>query len=237
MIDSAQNPRFKQLLKLKQKKQRLEEGLFLVEGEHLVEEAIASGYCELLIANAAVPYWNQDTLILSPVLLKQLSELESSKLIFALCRIPKEQKPGKRVLLLDGIQDPGNLGTLIRSAAAFDFDTIVYENTVDVYSQKVIRSSQGALFKLSLISMELSAFINAHKDYQYYGTSVNQGLDVRDIVPKNPKIAIVLGNEGQGVREDILKLVNQVITIPMAKAESLNVGVAGSIIMYHFSLF
>ncbi|MGI6392712.1 MAG: TrmH family RNA methyltransferase [Candidatus Izemoplasmatales bacterium] len=234
MINSAQNPKFRQLMKLKQKKYRLEQGLFLVEGEHLVKEAIAGGNCELVVAGADVSFWKKETIILSPALLKQLSDLESPQFLFALCRIKSDFHLGKRLLLIDGIQDPGNLGTLLRSALAFGFDTIVYENTVDIYCPKVIRGSQGALFGLSLINTGLIPFISDHPDYKFYGTSVASGKDVGAIKETAAKIGLILGNEGQGVRKELLHLADEIITIPMEKTESLNVSVAGSIIMYQF---
>ena len=223
-------------MKLKQKKYRLDQGFFLVEGEHLVKEAIASGYCEVVVSSNEVACWPDETLIISQSLLKQLSDLESPQYVFALCKINPDPLPGERLLLIDGVQDPGNLGTLIRSALAFGFDTVICENTVDIYSPKVIRGSQGAMFWLSLINSGLAGFIKSHPEYKYYGTSVVSGKDIRLIKQVPTRIGLILGNEGKGVSEELLMMADDVVTIPMQKTESLNVGVAGSIIMYQLSL-
>ncbi len=142
-----------------------------------------------------------------------------------------------RLLLLDRIQDPGNLGTLLRSALAFDFDGVILgEGCVDLYNEKVIRSTQGAIFKLAIQHQCLTEVIKTLKEQgvQVYGTSLQNGKPLREI-EATTKMAFILGNEGSGVSKELLALTQQNIFIEMGeKIESLNVSIAGSIIMYQF---
>ena len=138
-------------------------------------------------------------------------------------------------LILDNIQDPGNLGTIIRSAVAFNFDTIILSNdSVDVYNSKVIRASQGLLFNVNIKIGDLTEIIPELKNngYQIYGTKVTNGNDVKSIA-KNSLFAIIMGNEGNGMSDAVSKLCDSFVYINMNdKCESLNVGVAASILMY-----
>jgi TrmH family RNA methyltransferase len=135
--------------------------------------------------------------------------------------------------MLDRIQDPGNFGTLLRSALAFGFDTIVYEDSVDPFNSKVLRSTQGAIFRLNLIEAKLADFIDGHPDYQYYGTALKNAVSLTTIPRQDKKIAVILGNEGSGVRPEILSKTAADIFIDIEQVESLNVAIAGSIIMHH----
>ena len=152
----------------------------------------------------------------------------------AVCNKLESKELGSRIIALDNIQDPGNLGTIIRSAVAFNFDTIVISNdSVDVYNSKVIRATQGMLFNVNIVVTDITSFLNDIKtDYKIIGTDVVGGKSVSDF--KNlKKFAIIVGNEGQGMSNDAKKLCSDFVYIPMSKdCESLNVGVAASIIMY-----
>ena len=148
------------------------------------------------------------------------------------CKMIANNTLSNRLLILDRVSDPGNMGALMRSAKAFGFDTIVLgEGCVDIYNDKVIRSSQGAIFKLNYINCNLVEFIKEHKEYKIYGTNVVNGIDVSS-VGKQDKMGIVLGNEGQGISKEVFDVLEKNIYIPMKNTESLNVSVAGSIIMY-----
>jgi len=229
MIESLTNNKIKYTTKLKLKKYRTENHQFLVEGEHLIEEAIKSNLVDYIFTTKDTDY-DVPSYRVSEKVMKKLSDLNLSEV--AVCNKPKTIKQSDRILILDGVQDPGNLGTLIRSAAAFGFNTILYENTVDCYNEKVIRSSQGALFYVNLIEVDLIEFMKANKEIHYYGTNVQNGNNLKAIKFNQDKLAIILGNEGFGVRKSIQDLVNTNINIPMLDTESLNVGVAGGILMY-----
>ena len=139
--------------------------------------------------------------------------------------------------MLDTLQDPGNVGTLIRSALAFNYDKIyVSESTVDVYNEKVIRASQGAIFKINVVKKELSEIyrILKNNEFEILVTSLTNNSIYLEEMEKKEKFAIVLGNEGNGVSEVSLKNATSIVKIRMSdKIDSLNVAVAGSIIMYN----
>ena len=146
--------------------------------------------------------------------------------------MPEKEIQGN-VCLLDNIQDPGNLGTIIRSAVAFDIKTIILSNdSVDLYNDKVIRASEGMLFHINIIRMDLKDAIKElkEKNYTIYGTDVIKGTTLKEIA-FDDKTAITIGNEGQGMKEELKKLSDKMIHIPI-NCESLNAGVAASIIFY-----
>ena len=232
MIESLTNSKIKYAAKLKQKKYRTEYGQFLVEGEHLVTEAIKSGHIDCLFSTETDIYEGIETYLVTNEVFNKLSDLNSKHGIIAICNKPDNKELSDRILILDGIQDPGNMGTLVRTAAAFGFNTIIAEDSVDFYNEKVIRSSQGALFYINIMDKEIDEFIKTHIEYHYFGTDVLTGKDIRDIDFNEERLAIILGNEGNGVRDSIKGLVNTNINIPMINTESLNVGIAGGIIMF-----
>lgn len=232
---SINNPKIKELSKLKIKKQRDKLGLFLVEGAHLVKEAYESGYLKelLLLENSE---FKLDVLInyVTENVLKYLTDVETPAGIIGVCEIKQMNLQGNKLLLLDGIQDPGNLGTIIRSSVAFNVDTIIInDKCADPYSNKVVRASQGMLFKTNIVKEDLNKFIKEIKGkIPIYGTKVTNGKNVKNL-EKISKFAIIMGNEGQGVSQELLDLCDEYLYIPMnKKCESLNVGVATSIILY-----
>ncbi|MBU1144651.1 MAG: RNA methyltransferase [Firmicutes bacterium] len=234
MIVSLTNEKIKDVLKLKLKKHRLEAMEFVVEGFHLVQEAISEGVCKRIFYTEKTLDFKLETYQVSEEVMKKMTDLENSQGILAVCKISSTENLSDRVLILDGIQDPGNLGTLIRSASAFGYSTIVYENTVDIYNQKVIRASQGAIFKLHFSSQNILTFMKLHPEYYYIGTDLKEGKNLNNFFVSVKKIAIILGNEGSGVNELILAKTNANLYIEMDNMESLNVSVAGSILMHHF---
>ena len=148
--------------------------------------------------------------------------------MIAIVKKKKEEDYKNKLILIDSIQDPGNLGTIIRSAVAFNIDTVVLgNNTVDLYNEKVIRATQGLLFHINIIKRKLK-----NDNYQILGTKVTHGTLVENISLKN-KYAFIMGNEGNGVDEELLDLCDDYLYIGMNDlCESLNVGVASSIILY-----
>ena len=231
MITSKDNAKIKELAKLKTGKYRSETKTFLVEGKHLVSEAKASGLLIEAFSLDDIPGYTQ----VSADVMKKLSSTDTLISEVALCKMKEELPLDSKILILDKIQDPGNLGTLLRSAKAFSFNTVVLgEGTVDLYNEKVIRSSQGAVFKLNIIKKDLVKFIPTLNRYKVYGTNVRNGIDIKDVKEKD-NIALILGNEGNGISKEVNDLVKYNIYIKMDNMESLNVGVAGSILMYEFS--
>ena len=239
VIESVNNERIKEIRKLKEKKHRDKEKKFLVEGEHLALEAYKSGNLEILIICDGYDYdMDVNKIFVTKDVIKSISELETPYNVIGICNIKENDEIGNKVLLLDNIQDPGNLGTIIRSAVAFNVDTIVLNNkSVDLYNSKVLRAAQGNNFYINIIRKDLIEFVSLLKKdgYKIYSTNVNNGNDVKN-VKTNEKYAIIMGNEGNGVSADLQDLSDFNIYITMNdKCESLNVAVATSIILYELN--
>ena len=236
IYSSVDNKKIKYIKKLYSKKYRDEFNEFIIEGEHLVKEAFDRGILKELILEEGMEFnLNVETNYVTNNVLKYISELSNPSKILGICRKLEEKEIGNKIVILDGIQDPGNLGTIIRSSVAFNIDTIILGNDcVDVYNSKVLRATQGMLFNINIIERDLIDFIPILKDKQYkiYGTKVNGGKSLKNI-EKNDRFAIIMGNEGNGVKPNILDMCSDYIYIDMnSRCESLNVGVATSIILY-----
>ena len=233
MYTSTNNDFIKRIKKLNEKKYRDIYNEFLVEGEHLVLEALKNNIIKHIIVQDDYNFDYDDKIIVNNKVMKYISNLDNPSGIIGVCEKNNNKQIGNKLLILDNIQDPGNLGTIIRSAVAFNFDTIILsKDTVDLYNSKVIRATQGMLFKINIIITEIDEFINNLDGYSIIGTDVVNGKNIKDF--KNlEKFAIIMGNEGKGVSEKIKKLCSDNIYIPISSTcESLNVGVAASIIMY-----
>lgn len=236
VITSPSNSKVKYWSNLLQKKYRDSEGVYLVEGEHLVLEAIRKNLVVEIIAceDYQINYLG-DIFYVTYDILKKLSKVETPQKVMAVVRKKEFSLIGNKILVLDRVQDPGNLGTIIRSAVAFNIDTIILsDDSVDLYNEKVIRSTEGMLFNINVIRKNLKTFLPKLKEdnYKIVGTHLTSGIKIKDyIYPK--RIALVMGNEGQGISSEVLSLCDDIIYIPMNEScESLNVGVATSIILY-----
>ena len=236
IITSLNNPTIKEISKLKNKKYRDLTNTYLVEGNHLVEEAYKNNLLtKIILLEDTTCNYDIEKIYVTKEVMKKLTELDTPNKIIG---IVKENTPlpiGNKILILDNIQDPGNLGTIIRSSVAFDIDTIVLSpNTVDIYNPKVIRSTQGMIFYTNIITLKLKEFIDEikTKNYTIFGTNVRNGKNIKEITLPE-KFALVLGNEGQGESKEIESLCDDNIYIKMSsKCESLNVSVATSILLY-----
>ncbi len=244
-IDSVQNASVKSWKKLHTKKEREKTGLFIIEGFHLVEEALKSDIVEtlLLTEETNIPAaWKLDNIslvIVTEEVIQLLSETETPQHVIAIC---KKQAYGEismegTFLLIDAVQDPGNLGTMIRTADAAGVTAVIVGNgCVDVYNGKTIRSTQGSLFHLPVLKGDLSEWIPKLQENRVtvYGTSLQNAKPYQDVQPvKNA--ALVVGNEGSGVQQELLSLTNENLYIPIhGQAESLNVSVATGVLLYYF---
>lgn len=238
-IESLENKKVKEWTKLQQKKYRDEKNLFIVEGKNLITEAYNSGnLIELILEEGKVLPLDVETYYVTEDIINKISTLDNPGSVLGVCKKLEEKKLGDRILVLDDISDPGNLGTIIRSACAFNVDTIILsENSVDLYNPKVVRATQGILFNVNIIKKDLSNFIPLLKTngYKIYGTDVDGGVNVKSL-KEYGKVCIIIGNEGRGVSDNIKKLCDKQIYINMnQKCESLNVGVAASIILYELA--
>ena len=237
LYSSVNNEKIKNIKKLNTKKYRDETNLYLVEGEHLVKEAYENNVLEelILLENTNL---NIDVKIsyVTKNVLNFISNLDTPNGILGICKKKENTLKGNKIVILEDIQDPGNLGTIIRSSVAFNVDTLVLSNnTVELYNLKVIRATQGMLFKLNIIiENDLENLIKNLKqnNYTIYTTNVKNGNSLKTIEKKD-KVAIIMGNEGSGVSDKLNSLADKYLYIDMNKnCESLNVAVATSIILY-----
>lgn len=242
LITSLENEKIKNYIKLKDRKYRKKTKTFIIEGLHLVLEAYKNGnIIELILEKDEILPLDVKCVYVTNDIINKISSLDTPSKIMALCN---EKEPnedlGDKVLLLDNIQDPGNLGTIIRSSVAFNIDTIVLSpDTVDLYNPKVLRATQGMFFHINIIVKELNSVIEnlKNREIPIYGTRVEFGEDVREFKNKDKnKYALIVGNEGNGVSSEILEKCNKFLYIDMnEKVESLNVAVATSIILYEMN--
>lgn len=250
MITSKQNDLIKHLKKLQTKKGRQKANEYLLEGPHLIEMAIQAGAVILGIyfveKNWLALYNDYPHEEISATIADYLSETEHTQSVFANLTLPAQgavdvSELAASVLLLDGLQDPGNVGTIIRTADALGYqDVLLGKGTVDIYNSKVLRAMQGSHFNVRIAAVDLTGIIPQLQAQKYYIMATeldDQAQSVRTLdVSQFPKRGIVLGNEGNGVSDSVLALVDQSIYIPMqGNAESLNVAIAAAIIMYQFS--
>lgn len=240
LITSVNNEHIKEISKLKEKKYRDETNMFLVETKHLVLEAYRAGLIkELILEQNEIFPIDVPTTYVSKEVLKKISSLDTpSKVMAVVKKRTYTTDLGERILILDKIQDPGNLGTIIRSAVAFNIDTIICStDTVDLYNPKVVRSSQGMMFHIPILTKNIEQIIKdlKSKDYKIVGTKVTNGHDVRTSSIYS-HFALVIGNEGQGMSKNIEELCDEFLYIKMnGNCESLNASVAASILMYEIN--
>ena len=236
-ITSLQNSKVKKWTALHKKKERDLTGLFLIEGEHLIQEALKEGIVETIITDTSSPFDFEHTVLVTDSIMKKLSENVSQVHLIAVChKLDQQVKDMKRVILLDGVQDPGNLGTLIRTAVSFSFNCVyVSEETVDLYNDKTIRSTQGALFHIPVIRCNLNDVVKElqHDHFTIVATSLEESKTISEIKPVS-RMGFIFGNEGQGVSKQLQEAANERLRIEMHGFESLNVAVAGGIVMYEY---
>ncbi|HIS12034.1 MAG TPA: RNA methyltransferase [Candidatus Onthocola stercoravium] len=229
-ITSLQNEHVKYWNSLKEKKVRDKERRFLIEGDHLINEAKRQN---LIIETISVIDLAADYLVTEDIM-KKISSQTSISYNAAVVRFIPEDSISGNIIILDGIQDPGNLGTIIRSCIAFNFTTIILgDNSVDLYNPKVVRATEGMIFHINVLRRNLVEFIPTLKNlgYKIVGTDVINGVDIKNL--KHDDIALVLGSEGQGMSKSVRELCDEFVYINMNEScESLNVGVAASILMY-----
>ena len=237
VITSLQNSKVKKWTSLHTKKGRDETGLFLVEGEHLTSEALAAGCVETIITDQEPVYDFEPTVFVNEAVMKKLSQNVSAVHLIAVCREKEADiRDLSKVILLDGVQDPGNLGTIIRTAVSFGFDAACCsQDCCDLYNDKAVRSTQGALFHIPVIRRKLTDIIGCLKrdGFRVVATCLEESETMSEI-PDSGKLAFIFGNEGNGVRPEILDAADTHLRIEMEGFESLNVAVAAGIIMYHY---
>lgn len=255
-ITSADNRIGKQILRLQQKKERDETGRYLIEGPNLIQEAVQLGIpLEALLVSDSFPkssllidgkeadwsLWNKHLYEVSDPLFQKLSGTITPQGILAVVAKPvwrEEQilKPGRNILVLDRVQDPGNLGTILRTADAADYGgVLVVKGSGDLYNPKVVRAAAGSLFRLPVGFVDSAAAVGDL--CQRFGKrlicTAPRGSRDYFTIDMRQDIALVLGNEGNGISQELLALAAERVRLPMAgSVESLNVAVAAGILLY-----
>ncbi|MEO1772741.1 TrmH family RNA methyltransferase [Candidatus Enterococcus ferrettii] len=246
-IQSNKNPFIKEIKKLQQKKYRQQTNSYILEGFHLVQEAFNAGVeiQEVFVNPRGQKEWAAwlaerfpEYYLVSDEILKMLADQPTPQGMAAVVSMTEdtiEQFTGAW-LLLDQVQDPGNVGTMIRTADAAGFSGVVLgEGTVDLYNPKTLRSMQGSHFHLAVVSRKLPELISELQSQKFtvFGTALDKNAKNYQTVDVQADFALVMGNEGQGMRPDLLAMTDANLYIPIkGQAESLNVAVAAGILMF-----
>lgn len=243
-ITSRKNPLLQQVKKLlTSRKAREEAGLFVSDGTKLLEEAVKyfPGLETVILSDgvqAQVPA-NVRVIRVPGDVMESISPMQAPQGALFLCRLPEKTKfvPRPGMLILDGIQDPGNLGTMLRTADALGVPVVLLEGCADPYSHKVVRSSMGAVFRTPVVQASWQAVSESCKaaGIPVAVTALSsRASDIRNADLKT--LAVVIGSEGQGVRQEILAAADAELIIPMTKrCESLNAAVAATIVLWQMT--
>lgn len=243
VIRSKSNNLIKQIKKLQQKKYR--RSSYLIEGWHLLEEALAAGARieHILVVEEHVERVSQleKVTVVSPEIIQDLTDSKSPQGVIAQLALPSQDLPERlegRFLVLEDVQDPGNVGTIIRTADAAGFDGVfLTDKSADIYNMKVLRSMQGSHFHLPIYRLPIEDILSTLKNNQVEilaTTLSSQSVDYRVVSPE-ASFALVMGNEGQGISDFVAEEANQLVHITMpGQAESLNVAIAAGILVFSF---
>ena len=236
-IVSKNNQKIKDACALKLKKVRQEKGFFLMEGIKNLDLALAHGSVKTIFTSIGLPKLKQDIECykVNDEVLHKLAASENPEGIVFVCEMPKPKKDEKdyhKIIYLDQINDPGNLGTILRSAVAFNYDAVILsKGSVDLYNEKVVAASKGAIFLIDAFVGDISDYL----DHQIIVSTLDEKSIPLSECEKPKDFVLVLGNESHGVSEPIIKLANKLIKIEMNHViDSLNVAMAGAILMNYF---
>uniref|UniRef100_UPI0039EBAD3E TrmH family RNA methyltransferase n=1 Tax=Clostridium perfringens TaxID=1502 RepID=UPI0039EBAD3E len=246
-IESKNNNLFKEIKKLKEKKHRIKSNKYLIEGLRFVEEAIKSKVSiDSIIFTESFKEKNPNLFLkinenikliqMNEALLKQLCSTENPQGVVGVINMQnKELKSGELVVLVDKVQDPGNMGTIIRTAhAAGAAGIVMTKGTVDIYNDKTLRSTMGSIFYIPIVEDDSLDFVKSLKK-EGYKLVVSSLQGKNNFFEENlqGKVMIAVGNEGNGVSDEVYDIADIKVKIPMpGEAESLNVAVATSIMIY-----
>lgn len=246
-ITSTSNETIKYFISLNDKKTRMNAKRFIVEGYHLVNEASKTNLLEAIISTDEKELKkinNVKRYLVNDAIINKIATTKNPQNILGIVKmldhsitnlVPIIKENKTKLIMLDDVNDPGNLGTIIRTAAGLGYDGIIMSpNTVDLYNEKVIRSTQGVMFKIPIIKANLQEVIKLLKKERVFciGTALTNAKDVKHITKKD-KFAICLGNEAKGISKEVLDNMDENVKIAMNNdVESLNVSIAAGIIMY-----
>ncbi len=238
-ITSRKNQIVQKTISLRNNKKSQEEKKFVIEGEHLFEMAIKANNICYVITTKHINNVDEniDQYIVTKDIIEKISTSKSAPDVIAVCNYINDSiKLSNNLIYLDNIQDPGNLGTILRSALAFsNFDILISNDSVNKYNDKAIQASQGAIFNLNIENSDIDKL----KKLKTQGYKIVVSILSKDAIKlddfkfdTNEKYVFVFGNEGQGIKKEIIDLADYKVFIEMSNIDSLNVGVAASIILY-----
>ena len=240
VIESRANERVKEARKLLLRKERKESGLHLIEGEKLVGEAISSGArivsCFLEQGFAFSPPESAITHLVSRAVLESLCESQTPQgvvvVVESTALTPPERYPTGLVVALDGVQDPGNVGTILRSADAFGASGVLLSPAcADVYAPKTLRAAMGSTYHLPVWQGDLTRELSALKQQDFFALCGDlRGSETLPNLPKN--VVLVIGSEGSGVSAEVASLCAGYRLAMRGRAESLNASVAAGVLLY-----
>ncbi len=239
IIKSTTNPKIKYYLSLRKRSERYSEQKFLVEGLHLTEEAYKNNLLEVVLStDEAVleKFNNAKQILVNEIVINKLSTTTTPQNIIGVVKMKNNEFNSQdKYVVLDDINDPGNFGTIIRTALALGVkDIIVSPNTVDEYNEKTLRATQGAIFKANILRLDLEeAYQKLKEEHIPIITTSLQAKYKLSEMPKINRFAVVLGNEARGISEISKTNSDESIIIPLQNdIESLNVAIAFSIVLY-----
>ena len=237
MITSLDNKKVKEWTKLHNKKYRDEE--FLLLDEKMIFSAKENNLLKTLIYVDELPFEFNEAYEVNQEVMNKISKSENLKYIGIGLPIKEKRDYLKRVMILEDLQDPLNIGRIINNCYLFGFDSLILtNNSADIYNQKCLSAAKEALYKINIIHSDVQDEIATlkNKGFKVYATGLKTySLEMYE-VKKEEKMAFILGNEGSGVKEETMNMSDEVIKIDMHNIDSLNVAMAGSIIMYRFSI-
>lgn len=237
-VTSVENKIYKQTKKLLTRSERNKTKMFIAEGQRIVQDAVQAGVAEYIFVSQSYDKAEFDlpAYRVSDKMFQALSDTETTQGILAVCKMSEHNIAdisGDTLLICDGVSDPGNLGTLIRTAECSDVQgVVVLKGCVDPYSPKVVRSTMGSIFRMPVYFAQVQDMGEYLKDYALVATLLDGSKNLYDIsFPQ--KTAVIVGNEAHGISKEVADMAQIRAFIPMCgKSESLNASVAGSVVMY-----
>ena len=234
MLTSLSNKRVKEWAKLRQKKYRSEEVLY--QGKAL-DAALKEGLIDTLLYTGDLPFPFDGAEEVSPEVMEKVSGHSDIQMLGIGHKLAEKEAEGRRVLLLDSLQDPLNIGTIARTAVLFGFDSVVLSpECADLYHEKALEAAGDSYFRLAVSHRELTGEIARLKNlgYAVYATGLSTNTVPLPEIEVKEKMAFVLGNEGSGVTKEVMDAADRTVKIPMQNIDSLNVAIAATLVMYHF---
>ena len=236
MITSLENKQVKELTKLHQKKYR--ENSFLLLNEELIFKAYYAGKLEKLVYTGDLPFEFENTIEVSKEVLDKIAKKEGLSFIGVGKPIEERRDYKSRVILLDHLQDPPNIGRIMESCQLFGYDSIIIsDKSADIYNEKCLEYCKGGIYSLNICHGDLVKEISElqKNGFKVYATGLRGETKELHELEETEKMAFVLGNEGSGVTSEVMDAADEIVKIDMRNIDSLNVGMAASICMYQFS--